>query len=123
MLCSRIPRSLPGIGMQIVQVNVNSIGRVPPHKCEALWSQTIRAGGIGTFVPFDTREVNPVVVRDGIEATSNGSTSGRCRSICVIISRVDICVVVEVLNHIVRNGRSGSFVKELLRTSCMFMIS
>lgn len=109
--------------MQIVEVNVNSISWVPPHEREALRSQTIGAGGIGAFVPFDTREVNPVAVRDGIKAAANGSTSRCCRSIFVIISRVDVCMVVEVLNHIVRNGRGGSFVKELQRTSCMFMIS
>jgi hypothetical protein len=57
--------------MEVVEVDEHAIGRVPTHEGESLGSQAIRAGCIGARIPLDAREINPVVVGDGVQTTSD----------------------------------------------------
>lgn len=90
-------RILPSICVEVVDVDVDTIGRVPSHKGEALGSQAIGARSIGACIPFAAREVNPVIVGDGIETASNCGSARCCCAVGVIIICIDVGMVVKVL--------------------------
>lgn len=88
---------LPSVGVEVVEVDIDSIGRVPAHECEALWGQTVCAGCIGAYVPFHTCEIYPVVVGDGVQTTSEGCAARSSGPVGVGICFIDVGMVVEIL--------------------------
>jgi hypothetical protein len=83
--------------MKIVNINVDSTGWIPAHEGEALWSKTIILRCVGTCVPLRACKVNPVVVGNGVQTTSNTGTTRSRGSVGVIISVVNVGMVVEIL--------------------------
>lgn len=86
--------------MKIVNINVDSSGWVPAHESEALWSKAIIFRCVGTGIPLSTREVDPVVIRDCVQTTSDACTTRCCGSVGVVVSIVNVGMVVEILNQI-----------------------
>jgi hypothetical protein len=87
----------PGVGVKVVEVYIDSVGRVPAHERETLRGQTVRAGCIGAFVPFHACEVYPVVVGDGVQTTSDSCAARSSGPVGVGICFIDVGVVVEIL--------------------------
>lgn len=83
--------------MDIVKVDIDSFRRVPAHEGEALGSQAIRTGSVGAFVPFDTCEINPVMIGYSVKAASNSCTARSGSPVAVDICFIDVGVVVEIL--------------------------
>lgn len=107
--------------MKVVNINVDSSGWVPAHESEALWSKTIILRCVGASIPLRAREVNPVVVGDCVQTTSDARATRCCGPVGVVISVVNVGMVVEILNRI-RSLYLGNQAHFLL-TSCILMIS
>lgn len=83
--------------MDVVEVNIDSVCGVPAHESESLGSQAIRPGCIGAFVPFHAGEVDPIIVGNCVETTSNRCTARSRRPVGMVIGLIDVGVVVEIL--------------------------
>lgn len=92
--------NIPSISMKIINININALGRIPPHICKTLGRQTIRARSIRANIPLDTGIVDPVTRRNAIQPTAKRHTSRSRRPERVIVGLVDGRVVVEVLLHV-----------------------
>ena len=75
------------IRVQIERVNVNALGDTPAHVCETLRCETIIFRCIRTIVPFGAVEVNPVIVRQGVQTASNASCYQPLRNLKFIRTR------------------------------------
>ena len=83
--------------MDIEDIDVDTLGRVPSHESKSLRSQAVSARSVGASRPLDTLKVDPAVVGERVQAATKRHTTRRGSSLGVIVGRVDGRMVVEVL--------------------------
>jgi hypothetical protein len=84
--------------VQVVEINVNSVSDCHTHKSEAFRGKTVISRGIGTGVPFHTGENRPRKVSNGVEATSNPSTTSCSCPIWMCVGFIDVSMVIEIMS-------------------------
>ena len=82
--------------MEVVDVNVHSLRRVPSHESEPLRSQAISPRSIRAGLPLDAFKVDPAVVRERVQATTKWHAARSGSPLGMIVSLVDGGMVVEV---------------------------
>lgn len=91
---------VPGIGVEVVDVDIHALGRIPAHEREALRRQTIRARSIRADFPLNTDKIDPVPSRHSIHTASERHSAGSSSAEGMVIGLVDRGVVVEVFLHV-----------------------
>jgi hypothetical protein len=83
--------------VEIVKVNVDSSGWVPSHECDALGGQTIGTRCIRASIPLDASVINPIIVGDSIQTTSNSSPARCGCPVNMVVGCIDVGMIIEIL--------------------------
>ena len=83
--------------MDVEDIDVDTLGRVPSHESKSLRSQAVSARSVGASRPLDTLKVDPAVVGERVQAAAKRHTPGSGSPLWVVVGLVDGRMVVEVL--------------------------
>ena len=88
---------IPGIRMNIIEININAILQSDTHSRKSLWCEAVLIGDIRASTPFDTLEIYPWVIGERIQSRTERNTSRSRRPVWMVVSFIHIGMVVEIL--------------------------
>ena len=100
--------------MEIVEIHLNSVSELESHESEPFRREAVSTIEIA-FVPFDSGECAPAIIRDCVQSTAEGDTPRGCSALRMVVCLIDIRMEVEVLTCL--SPYSFHFHGEVL-TSC-----